>query len=140
MRLPQFHVTVDLCIWHLDTSSLLLIQRHKPPFQGDWALPGGHVETARNETLEEAARRELFEETGLVGLSLMQIGAYGNPGRDPRGSYVTILYASLIFSEDRPEVYAGDDAKAAVWWPLKELPSLAFDHQMLIQQAIPQLS
>lgn len=136
MRTPQHFVTVDLLIVHPESQSVLLIQRRKAPFEGCWALPGGHVEVSLQETLEQAARRELREETSLDGdLHFQQVGVFGDPGRDPRGPYISILYSALVLPDEQPVVKAGDDAGAVVWFPLADLPPLAFDHGQMIQSA-----
>jgi 8-oxo-dGTP diphosphatase len=143
MRQPQHFVTVDLLIMHQASQCVLLIQRCRPPFAGSWALPGGHVEVDRQETLEQAARRELHEETGLEceeNWILQQMGAFGDPGRDPRGAYVAILYAALVTTPEQPVARAGDDAGAVAWFPLHALPELAFDHAHMIQHASQRLA
>lgn len=135
-RQPQYYVTVDLLVSHPASRSLLLIQRRKPPFEGSWALPGGHLE--RNESPEQAARRELQEETRLLwqdAWTLVQLGAFGDPGRDPRGHYISILYGVLAEVPEQPIVQAGDDAGAAAWFPLQTLPALAFDHAQMVQRS-----
>ncbi len=112
---------------------VLLIQRGRAPFEGAWALPGGFVE--QGEAPEEAARRELAEETGASGDCLTQIGAFGAPGRDPRGWVVSIAYwASGEASGSSPT--PGDDAARARWWAVDALPPLAFDHAEIITQAL----
>jgi 8-oxo-dGTP diphosphatase len=140
---PQHIVTVDLLIIHPTSKSVLLIQRGKPPYLGLWALPGGHVEVARCETLSEAARRELWEETGLecsTSWHLHQIAAFGDPGRDPRGNYISVLYVAVADTADLPIVSAGDDAESAAWFALAALPDLAFDHAQMIATAVASLS
>jgi 8-oxo-dGTP diphosphatase len=104
---------------------VLLIERGWDPFEGRWALPGGHVD--KGETSRAAAARELAEETGVEvdPGALRQLGVYDAPGRDPRGRYVTVAYTLII---DRVPPAAGDDARSARWFPLNELPQLAFDH------------
>jgi 8-oxo-dGTP diphosphatase len=104
---------------------VLLIERGWAPFEGKWALPGGHVDVG--ETSRAAAARELAEETGIEvdPGALRQLGVYDAPGRDPRGRYVTVAYTLIV---DRMVPTAGDDARAARWWPLNGLPDLAFDH------------
>ncbi|HEY0638856.1 MAG TPA: NUDIX hydrolase [Pseudonocardiaceae bacterium] len=116
--------------WHV-----LLIQRGKPPYRGLWALPGGHVDPG--ETAEEAARRELAEETGVTaGRRLDLIGVYDTPGRDPRGRYVSAAYLAVL--HDLPPATAGDDAARARWVPLTDLPGLgiAFDHAQILGTAL----
>jgi 8-oxo-dGTP diphosphatase len=104
---------------------VLLIERGWAPFEGRWALPGGHVDVG--ETSRAAAARELAEETGIHvdPAALRQLGVYDAPDRDPRGRYVTVAYTLLA---DRTAPTAGTDARAARWWPLNALPDLAFDH------------
>ncbi|MFH8571886.1 NUDIX domain-containing protein [Streptomyces sp. NPDC017993] len=118
-------VTVDIVALTLREGALhvLLVQRGGPPFHGAWALPGGFVRAGR-ETLDEAAARELAEETGLdaAGLErvhLEQLGSYGDPGRDPRMPVVTVAY--LGFAPDLPEARGGGDASAAAWIPLADV-------------------
>src|SRR5262249_9778383 len=97
----------------------LLVRRAKPPFRGDWALPGGFVDP--NEPLEHAASRELAEETGITHVPMAQLGAYGDPGRDPRGHTLSVVFFSFVVAEARP-VVAGDDAAEVRWHKLRELP------------------
>ncbi len=112
---------------------VLLIQRAKEPFAGRWALPGGFVN--KDEALIEAARRELREETGLHVPKLRQIGAFGDPGRDPRGWTISVAYLAEV-SGTEPEAQAADDAKAVDWFPIDALPRLAFDHGRILQRAL----
>ncbi len=130
---PRPALTVDVVLIKEgdDGPEILLIQRNHPPFAGHWALPGGFVD--ENEPLEEAARRELFEETGLKPLGLRQLRAFGDPGRDPRGWTVSVTFWARIEGDLTPR--AGDDAAAARWWPLDNLPPLAFDHADIVRQA-----
>ena len=130
---PRPSVTVDIVLFHHAGKALevLLIKRASEPFKGQWALPGGFVD--EDESLEAAAARELKEETGLYGISLQQIGAFGDPGRDPRGHTVSIAFAALL--ENRPEVKAGDDAEDARWHSGARPPKLAFDHKKIVRFA-----
>ncbi|MGQ4514862.1 NUDIX domain-containing protein [Streptomyces sp. DW26H14] len=114
---------------------VLLIQRDWPPYEGDWALPGGHVEPG--EESRDAAVREFAEETGVrvAPDRLRQVGVWDRPGRDPRGRYVTVAYAAVV-PEDTV-ARAGDDARAATWWDLNTLPPLAFDHAEILRAAVP---
>ncbi|MFJ5785496.1 NUDIX domain-containing protein [Streptomyces hydrogenans] len=114
---------------------VLLIERAWPPFEGMWALPGGHVE--KGETSQEAAVRELAEETGVhvPTRKLTRLGVWDGPGRDPRGRYVTVAYQATV--PDGTEAVAGDDARTARWWPLDALPPLAFDHAEIIAATAP---
>ncbi|MFC7818709.1 NUDIX domain-containing protein [Streptomyces sp. NPDC057367] len=114
--------------------SVLLIERDWPPYEGAWALPGGHVDVG--ETSRAAAARELEEETCVqVGADdLRQIGVWDSPGRDPRGRYVTVAYAAVVPADT--QIAAGDDARRARWWPLDNLPErLAFDHADIVRAA-----
>jgi 8-oxo-dGTP diphosphatase len=128
---PRPAVTADALLFRRAGSTLevLLIERGHDPFAGYWALPGGFVEP--DEPLERAARRELAEETGLAVSELVQLGAFGDPGRDPRGHVVTVVYLGLVRAEPQP-LEAASDAARAQWWPLERLPSLAFDHDRII--------
>lgn len=113
---------------------VLLIKRGWDPYVGCWALPGGHVDIG--ETSRAAAARELVEETGVrvTAADLRQIGTWDQPGRDPRGRYVTVAYHAIV-PEGTP-IAAGDDAADVRWWPLDNLPRLAFDHADIIRAAI----
>ncbi len=112
---------------------ILLIRRGNDPFKGSWALPGGFVDPG--EDLPEAARRELKEETGVSAVQeFIEVGAFGKPGRDPRGRTVSVAY--LIIVDIIPSVNAGDDAREAMWFKVDDLPDLAFDHQQIIDRAI----
>ncbi len=114
---------------------VLLIERGRPPFQGQWALPGGFVEPF--EPLEQAARRELFEETGLEPERLEQLYTFGAPGRDPRGWTISVAYLAVVGREEaegfRPQ--AADDAANVAWFDLHALPALAFDHADMLDHA-----
>lgn len=114
---------------------VLLIRRAREPFKGLWALPGGFVD--KDETLEKAAARELFEETGLEGIELKQIGAFGDPGRDPRGHTVSIAFGAVL--EHQPEPTAADDAEDCAWHSASRLPVLAFDHSKILREAYRRL-
>jgi 8-oxo-dGTP diphosphatase len=129
---------------------VLLIRRGWPPFAGMWALPGGHVDPG--ETTLMAARRELSEETGLalatLGVSrtdMIEVGTFSQPGRDPRGRYVSVAYLALL--PEPVTVQAGDDATTAAWFPLHDVLSgprqcacgvmlLAFDHTQIVTRAV----
>jgi 8-oxo-dGTP diphosphatase len=143
---PHPSVTVDIVVFARPVGEqplrVLLIERKHEPFKGAWALPGGFVD--ENEALLQAAQRELREETGLEGLALTQVGAYGDPGRDPRGHTVSVAYVAVM-DEGRRAPVAGDDAarvQLAAWAEL-DLPEsghtgpvkLAFDHARIVLDA-----
>lgn len=120
---------------HEDSFEVLLIKRAGEPFEGRWAFPGGFVN--QDESLEDAAARELLEETGLDGIHLEQIGAFGDPGRDPRGHTVTVVFAGML---DEPGlVSAADDASDAAWHPALRPPKLAFDHEKILSVALKRM-
>ena len=112
--------------------SVLLIQRAHEPFAGSWALPGGFVEAG--ERVLAAASRELREETEVEADALELLGVYDTPGRDPRGPTVSIVY--VLRSAEELEAVGGDDAGDARWFALDALPSLAFDHAIVIADAV----
>lgn len=119
---------------HGRAREVLLIRRGREPFAGAWALPGGFLEPF--ERPEDAARRELAEETGLrLHAPFVLVGVYGEAGRDPRGWTVSASYAVLL-EHDTPSVAGGDDAEEARWFPVDELPPLAFDHNRIVADAL----
>jgi len=137
---PRPSVTVDIVVFgYAGNASLqvLLIQRAAPPFRDQWALPGGFVEM--DEDLEAGAQRELTEETGLRDLFLEQLYTFGRPDRDPRGRVISIAYYALVNLQDHTP-RAASDAVAAAWFPLRELPPLAFDHAEILTVAKARLS
>lgn len=136
-------VMVDIVIFTLADEQLkvLLIKRHCPPFQGDWALPGGGLEVDQDQSLQQAAMRELWEETGVENHYLEQIGSYGGPHRDPRGWTLSVVYFALVAAET-VSLKAGSDAAEAQWYPIQGetvRPRLAFDHADILQAALYQL-
>jgi len=130
-------VTVDIVIFTIRSGTLtvLLVKRAIPPFAGQFAIPGGFVR--EDEDMEEAALRELQEETGVTDVYLEQLYSFGNAGRDPRGRVITVAYFALI-SPDRP-LKAGTDAAEARWWEMDKLPTLAFDHAKILEYALERL-
>lgn len=132
---PRPALTADCVVFApgADDVHVLLIERGREPYQGSWALPGGFMEM--DETVEECAARELEEETGLSGVSLEQIGAFSAVDRDPRGRTVTIAFWTLV-DRDSVSPRAADDAKETRWFPLQQLPALAFDHGDIITRAV----
>ena len=135
---PRPALTVDCIVFGLDDEDLkvILIERKLPPFQGQWALPGGFVQMS--ESLEEAARRELREETGVEQVFLEQLYTFGDVKRDPRDRVVTVAYYALVNRVDH-KVHASTDANQAVWWSVTNLPPLAFDHQKIFDLALTRL-
>jgi len=136
---PSFAVTVDVVIVTMSEGTLqvLLVRRGEAPFEGMWAIPGGFKRPT--ETLDEAAKRELTEETGVDAASLLtQFGAYGDPGRDPRMNVVTVAYLAVL--RDVGAVVAGTDAAAASLVPVADVLEgkleLAFDHLQLVRDAV----
>ena len=140
-KYPRPQVAVDGALFRLhdERLELLLIQRANPPYAGGWALPGGFVEI--DEPLENAMAREIAEETGVKNIPfLVQVGAYGNPGRDPRGRVISVAYAGIVAGRNtQPD--AGDDAAEALWFPIESLPPrLAFDHPAVIGDALRKIA
>lgn len=135
---PRPSLTVDCVIFGLDDTDLkaLLIQRGQAPFEGQWALPGGFVHM--DETLEEAARRELEEETGVNHVFLEQLYTFGAVKRDPRERVVTVAYYALVKLSDQ-RIRASTDARNAAWFAVDDLPKLAFDHIEILETALTRL-
>jgi len=131
---PHPAVTTDIVIFTIrqDELKVLLVKRANTPFQGEWALPGGFV--ALDESLEEGARRELQEETGVAGVYLEQLYTFGKPDRDPRERVITVAYYALI-PTDEVEIRAATDAEGVSWYGMEELPNLAFDHAEILDAA-----
>lgn len=127
-------LTVDIVLFHRSANSVevLLIKRARKPFKGRWAFPGGFVD--KDESLEDAAARELLEETGLGNIHLEQIGAFGDPGRDPRGHTVSVAFSAML--DNRRFANAADDAADAAWHPALRPPKLAFDHKRILTAAL----
>jgi ADP-ribose pyrophosphatase YjhB (NUDIX family) len=127
-------LTVDVVVFALDAEELrvMLIERDLKPFAGRWALPGGFVRV--DETIDAAARRELQEESGLKDIFLEQLYTFGDLDRDPRERVVTVAYYALVNLAGH-EVHASTDARSAAWFPVNDLPDLAFDHQRILDAA-----
>lgn len=129
---PRPSVTVDILIFKLkNPTQVLLIKRKNEPFKNTWAFPGGFVD--ENEPLDKAASRELTEETTLENIDLKQLQSFGDPGRDPRGHTISIVFWGIANEEDI--AIAGDDASKAEWFEINNLPILAFDHQKIFDFA-----
>ncbi len=153
-RWPRPAVTCDVVLLTDEPDPrVLLIRRGRDPFAGRWALPGGFVDVGdgvvdQGEDLDEAAYRELAEETGLTramlearGVALRQVGAVGTPYRDPRQRTITVLWAARIPPDLADRAVAGDDAEAVRWVPLSAVDpdALAFDHAELLARAVQTL-
>lgn len=126
-------VTVDIVLFTiLDRQlHLLLIRRLAKPYEDRYALPGGFV--LKTESLDDAAARELREETGVENVYLEQLYTFGAPERDPRGRVVTVAYYALV--PNTQVLHAGTDAADAAWFPVAKLPALAFDHRQIVEYA-----
>ena len=136
---PRPGLTVDCVVFGLDEQDslkVMLILRKLPPFQGQWALPGGFVHL--DETLEEAAFRELREETGIENVFLEQLYTFGAVNRDPRERIVTVAYYALVNLREY-DIEATTDAMDAAWFAIDELPKLSFDHQQIFDMALNRL-
>ena len=135
---PHPAVTTDCVVFGFDgeTLNLLLINRGIEPYKGCWALPGGFMKM--DETAEEGALRELQEETGVKDIYIEQLQAFSTVDRDPRERVITIAFLAFV-RQEKYEVIAGDDAAKAQWFPINELPELAFDHKKIITVALDKL-
>ena len=134
---PHFGLTVDAVVFAEDggVQKVLLIQRGKPPFQGQWALPGGYVNI--DETTIHAAYRELEEETGIREIALARLDVFDAVNRDPRERTVSVAYTGTLHKLMQPT--AQDDAADARWFDISDLPPLAFDHSTIIACALSRL-
>jgi len=137
-KYPHPAVTVDAVVFGYDDADLkvLLIQRDGAPYRGRWAFPGGFVNI--DEGLEDAVRRELEEETGITELYLEQLYTFGQPKRDPRERVISVAYYALVKLADHA-VRAASDARNVAWFPVAELPPLAFDHDEILEVALRRL-
>lgn len=135
-RYPHPSVTTDCVIFGYAEKRLhvLLIERGIEPYKGKWAFPGGFLKM--DESAEEGALRELQEETGLKDAYIEQFHTFSQPDRDPRERVITIAYYALVQIQD---VKGGDDAAKARWFPVDEVPQLAFDHDMILREALHRL-
>lgn len=136
---PKPAVTVDCIVFGYTRGSLqvLLIKRGIDPFKGKWALPGGFVKP--DETLDEAARRELLEETGLADVYMEQLYTFGEVNRDPRERVISVGYFALVNLDNVQQVAGGTDADDAKWFDINNLPELAFDHKQILGKATGRL-
>lgn len=131
---PRPAVTSDVAVLRLEEiPEILLIQRKDSPFKDMWALPGGFMEM--EESLEEAARRELMEECGIKAGELIRFDTYDKPGRDPRGRTITQVFV-MVWKKEMGIPEAGSDAANLRWFTLNDLPDLAFDHSQILADVI----
>jgi 8-oxo-dGTP diphosphatase len=132
-------VTVDIVILTVFEQDLkvLLIRRKMPPYQDLWAVPGGFV--GMRESLDDAARRELREETGVDDVYLEQLYTFGDPTRDPRTRVITVAYYALLEAGKVKTLRAGSDAGEVDWWSMLKLPELAFDHRQILDYTLQRL-
>jgi len=112
---------------------VLLIERGHDPFKGKWALPGGFLEW--NESCEDGAARELQEETSLEDVDLQLLGVFSKPGRDPRGSIISVSYIGFVDEDHALKAVGADDAATAQWFPVSQTPAVAFDHEDILKAA-----
>lgn len=136
-KYPRPAVTTDCVLFSEDVNGNLcvpLIQRGDEPFKGCWAFPGGFLNM--DEDAESGARRELLEETGLEVDSIEQVGCFSAVDRDPRGRTISIAFYAFVPMAD---AHGGDDAADARWFPVRALPALAFDHDMMLQAALKKM-
>lgn len=132
-------IAVDAVVFGYDQEqgvSVLLIKRKHPPYQKSWALPGGLV--LNHESLEEAVRRELLEESGVDVNYLEQLYSFGTPDRDPRNRVVSVTYFGLVRPKDY-QISAQTDAEDVAWFNINRLPQLAFDHKDILEVAVKRL-
>lgn len=139
---PRAVLTVDVVVL-LDCGSeryVLLIERGKEPFKGKLALPGGHFDVLEDESVYDAAMREVKEETGLRLYGMVLLDVFDKKDRDPRGRYVSVAFATLLYAREghAPALLQGDDAAKAMWVPVGsvETESLAFDHRDIFAKAL----
>lgn len=138
-RYERPSVTVDVVIFTLINRELhvLLVQRRRWPYEGCWAIPGGFIEM--DESLEQAARRELEEETGVRDVYLEQLYTFGSPQRDPRTRVISVAYIAIVRA-DIQELRVSDESADVRWFPVRALPvKLAFDHDLILSYALSRL-
>lgn len=129
---PRAALTVDAIVFvkEKNSFSVLLIERAREPFKNKWALPGGFIEM--DEILEAACKRELMEETGLKVERMTQFKTYDAIDRDPRHRTISVIYYTEL--SEKQQVHGGDDAARAGWFPISDLPELAFDHKQILEE------
>ena len=133
---PSVAVDVVMMTLHQKDLQVLLVKRRSWPYEGMWAIPGGFVEI--DESLEDAAKRELREETSVEDVYIEQLYTFGNPGRDPRTRVITVVYFALLDGEQL-RIKAADDAADVGWFSVYELPPLAFDHGDILTYTLNRL-
>lgn len=131
---PRPAVTTDVVLFsHIeDDLKVLLIKRGNEPFKDKWAIPGGFIQI--DETAEQGALRELAEETGIENISVEQLHTFSEVDRDPRGRTISVVFFAKVNSDQK--IRAGDDAAEISWFSINNLPSLAFDHKLILSMAI----
>jgi len=134
MRPYNCYLTADVIVHVAD--EVLLVRRKNEPFRGMWCIPGGFVDP--DEKVLDGALRELHEETGVENVNVVPFGTYADPGRDPRGRTVTVVYIERL--NEKPVARAGDDAAECGWFPLDDLPPMAFDHKKILEEYQRKLS
>ena len=136
---PRPMVTVDAVVFTFQNNraKLLLVKRGNEPFKGKWAIPGGFIEI--DEELEDAAARELQEETALANVPLEQMRTFGRCGRDPRGRQITVVFMGIA-AKGQSKIKGSDDAAKAKWFDIENLPKdMAFDHSEVAKFAVKRL-
>ena len=137
-HLIKHAIAVDVVLLTIQggTLKVLLVKRQQPPYRGAWALPGGIV--GQDESVDTAALRELQEETSIANIYLEQLYTFGDPIRDPRGRVITVAYYALV-NWQQFQLKARHRVSEASWFPVKRLPTLAFDHQRIVDYALERL-
>ena len=137
--LQHIKLSVDAVVFGYTSQeglSILLIKRTMEPYRGQWALPGGLVKD--EESLEQAVEQELKEETGVAINYLEQLYSFGEPGRDPRNRVVSVAYYGLV-KPDAFQLTTSNEASEVAWFPVKNMPTLAFDHREIVDVATQRL-
>lgn len=131
---PRPALTADIAVFNLDATEILLIRRGNDPYKGCWAFPGGFFDM-NDRDIEQTAARELEEETSLTGIPLSMVCVASRDGRDPRGRTVSVVFTAYV---DPATVHprGGDDAQEARWFPVSNLPALAFDHSEVLNKIL----
>ncbi len=133
-KYPRPAVTADIVLFDLEHANVLLIRRGHEPFKGCWAFPGGFFDMS-DADIEHTAARELEEETGLTDIKLRQVCVASRQGRDPRGRTISVVFLASV-DPHAVSPKAGDDAAETLWFPINNLPSLAFDHSEILKKVL----